>query len=76
MSDFNHYMHMIDKRKAAEINRDYAASQLEIAKIKERLAEIKSQFQPLNDFEGNYMLNRERMYAAAFYVVNGRLPSA
>lgn len=60
-----------DKRAAYErCNRADAA--LEMARIKERLAEIMSQHEPLASLLSRPMSERDRLYAAAYYVVVGR----
>ena len=74
MSDFMKYeLERANKRAASE--RLNAASALyENALIHERLAEIKSQHEPLNGLLDAAMSERDRLCAAAFYVVVGRLP--
>jgi hypothetical protein len=47
---------------------------LENRQIKERLAEILSQSEPLDKLISTVMPERDRLYAAAFYVVVGRIP--
>jgi len=54
---------------------DAASANLSNSRISERLAEIKSQHEPLNGLLGEAMTERGRLYAAAFYVVVGRMPS-
>ncbi len=68
--------------KAAYSEYNYASESLQNAKIYERLAEIKSQHEPLNSLIGEYAAigtpaykeAREKLYAVAFYVVIGRMP--
>lgn len=74
MSDFQEYMLQQAKREAAYANYNYAGQALENARVRERLAEIKSQSQPLTNLLIQQMTERERLYAAAYYVVMGRLP--
>lgn len=62
------------EREKAYERYNYASVALENAKIKERLAEIQSQFEPLASLMNNQTDERERLYAAAFYVVFGRMP--
>jgi len=53
----------------------YAGAKLELESIKCRLAEIRSQSEPLDKLLTEKMSERERLYAAAFFVVVGRMPS-
>ena len=68
------YMLAIERKKAAYEKYNYASTNLEICQIKERLAEIWSQHEPLASLLNSKMTERERLYAAAFYVVVGRMP--
>ncbi len=63
----------VEREKAYE-RFNYAVQALDNAKIKERLAEIKSQHEPLHSLINSSLPNRDRFYAAAFYVVVGRMP--
>ena len=74
MSDFLNYMKaQAEKREAfAELNAAHA--RFELAQIRDRLAEIRSQHAPLAKLMDAKMSERERLCAAAFYVVVGRLP--
>lgn len=74
MSDFGHYMTAQAEKRAAYERYNYAASALETAQIKERLAEIKSQHNPLAALLALPLSERDRLFAAAFYVVVGRMP--
>jgi len=47
MSDFGQYMSAQEVTRTASANRNYASVNLELAKIKERLAEIRSQHDPV-----------------------------
>lgn len=60
------------ERRYAEYNT--ASKALALAQIKERLAEIKSQHEPIASLLEKKMDERERLHAIAFYVVVGRLP--
>jgi len=73
---FNDYMFAQEVRRTAFERYNYASSALKLAQIKERLAEILSQHEPLASLnpEGN-PIARQKQYAAAFYVVHGRMPS-
>ena len=75
MSDFKHYMHMQDVTKWRKEASEAASANLTIARIKERLAEIRSQHEPLNGLSSEKMTERDRCIAAAFYVVIGRMPT-
>jgi hypothetical protein len=76
MSDFLHYQMAKAKKDEAYERYNYAAAALENAQIRERFAEIKSQSEPLNSLINAPMSERDRLYAAAYYVVVGRLPKA
>ncbi len=72
---FKHYLHMQDRTALARARAEAAAAQLELAQIRERLAKIKSQYEPLATLtQDGTLAVREKLYAAAFYVVVGRLP--
>jgi hypothetical protein len=62
-----------EKREAYEMY-NFAMQLLENRQIKERLAEILSQSEPLDKLISTVMPERDRLYAAAFYVVVGRIP--
>jgi hypothetical protein len=62
-----------EKREAYEAF-NFARQLLENRQIKERLAEILSQADPLDKLISTVMPERDRLYAAAFYVVVGRIP--
>ena len=51
-----------------------ASVTLENARIRERLAEITEQHEPLHSFLGKGMDGRDMLIASAFYVVVGRWP--
>jgi hypothetical protein len=72
--DFENYLRRQAERATAQERYNYAGTALEIAQIKQRLAEIKSQAEPLNGLICDGMDERDRLYAAAFYVVVGRIP--
>jgi hypothetical protein len=55
--------------RTASAEYNAAAARLELAQIRERLAKLKSQAEPLNSIG-----NREQCYQAAFYAVVGRMP--
>jgi len=75
MSDVAHYMKaQADKETAYQLY-NYAGQRLENAQIKERLAEIKSQHDPIASLLEEPMSERDRLYAIAFYVVVGRIPN-
>lgn len=63
-----------DKKAAYELY-NYAGQKLENAQIRERLAEIKSQYEPINSLLDGGGTMRDMLYAIAHYVVVGRLPN-
>lgn len=75
MSNFTAYLMAQERRRTAFAEYNAASAHLQLAQIKERLAEILSQHEPLASMnpEGNAMA-RAKQYAAAFYVVAGRMP--
>lgn len=82
MSAFAKYMHAQETTRAARNLRDYASASLELATIRERLAELASQHEPLSGLVRQAGLScddptkspRDALYAAAFYAVVGRMP--
>jgi hypothetical protein len=74
MSDFMVYQKAGADREAAFQQYCYAGVNLELCKIRERMAEIKSQHEPLASLIEKPISERDRLYAVAFYVVNGRFP--
>lgn len=74
MSKFSQYMLTQEKTRRAYERYNYAGVSLENARIHERLAEINSQSEPLDGLITRKMGARERLYAAAYYVVIGRFP--
>lgn len=74
MSDFLNFMKAKAEVEAARNLYDFAATKLELEQIKCRLAEIKSQADPLNNLLKNPITTREQLYSVAFYVVMGRWP--
>ena len=74
MSDLIQYFRAQAESRAAVAQYDSASRQLTLAKIYERLAEIKSQHEPLNSLLTQPLSERDRLYAAAFYVAIGRMP--
>jgi hypothetical protein len=74
MSDFMQYQYTKAQTSEAYEKYNYASQLLENRQIRERLAEIKSQADPLEALIAKPMSERDRLYAAAFYVVVGRLP--
>ncbi|MEA3427896.1 MAG: hypothetical protein U9Q84_01475 [Thermodesulfobacteriota bacterium] len=74
MTNFTHYMEAQANKEAAGHLYNYASQKLENAQIKERLAEIKSQHEPIASLLEEPMSERGRLYAIAFYVVVGRMP--
>lgn len=74
MNDLQNYMLMEARKEAAEHQHNYTGMKLENASIHERLAQIKSQSDPLDSLVKSQLSERDRLYAAAFYVVVGRMP--
>jgi hypothetical protein len=71
---FQAYLLAQQETKTAYELYNYASAALENAKIKERLAEIKSQHEPLASLIDKPLSERDRLLHAAFYVVVGRFP--
>lgn len=76
MSDLLNYFYMQEKVQAASNRYSHAGVALENAQMRARLAELKSQHEPLAALIDKPLGERERLYAAAFYVVMGRMPHA
>ena len=76
MNEFANYQTAKAEAQAAYERRNYAGAALELARIKERLAEMASQHEPLASLRDADMTERDRLYAAAHYAVVGRLPTA
>lgn len=62
------------ERSAAYERYNYAAVALELAQIKERFAELYSQYDPINAIKDMQMGERDKLCASAYYVIHGRLP--
>ncbi len=62
-----------NKREAYEAY-NYASARLDMCQIRERLAEMKAQHEPLSSLLNGPLSARDRLYAAAFWVVVGRMP--
>lgn len=77
MNEFSNYMHAQDKTRLARAERNHASAQVDLAAINERMAELRSQYEPLASLlpEGATQDDRERILAAIFYVVIGRFPA-
>ena len=73
--EFAQYQTAKAEARAAYERYNYASTALELARIKERLAEMASQHEPLAALRDEAMTERERLYAAAHYAVVGRLPN-
>lgn len=74
MDNFGVYMRKQAERREAYEKLNYATANFKNAQIMERLAEIKSQHEPLNGLLTRSMSERDRLYAAAYYVAIGRMP--
>lgn len=75
MDDFGEFMLAQAKKREAFERYNYAGAALTNAQIMERLAEFKSQCEPSDSLILQQMTPRERMYAAAYWVVVGRMPA-
>ena len=71
---FSRYQLRQSERREAYETFNFAMQLLENRQIKGRLAEILSQSEPLDKLISTVMPERDRLYAAAFYVVVGRIP--
>ena len=76
MMEFAKYQTAKAKAEAAYQQYNYAGAALELARISERLAEMASQHEPLAALSNKAMSERNKLYAAAHYVVVGRLPES
>ena len=74
MSDFQNYMLQQARKETAMERYNYASSALNNAQIMERLAQLKSQHEPLASLVDKPLSERDRLYAAAYFVVVGRFP--
>jgi hypothetical protein len=74
-NDFAYYLIRKEATRAAVAEVTAAQRAVDLARIYERLAEIRSQYQPLNGLLEKPMSERDKLYSAAYYVVNGKFPS-
>lgn len=74
MSDLGNYLQAQAETRVAYERNNYAGVALTLARIRERLAEIQSQREPLARLIEKQLSERDALYAAAFYVVVGRMP--
>ncbi len=74
MSDLLHLWLAQQKTKTAVAETNYARASVDLCQIRERLAEMKSQHEPLHSKSGEDRDIRRLMYNAAFYAVVGRWP--
>ncbi len=72
MSDLLNYLRAQTERDAAKQQYNYAGCNLTLKQIHARLAELKSQHEPLNSLCDGDPVMRRKVYDAAFYVVLGR----
>ena len=75
MIEFAMYQKARAETSAARASFNHSSVALQLAEIRERLAEMASQHEPLAALRDTAMTERDRLYAAAFYVVVGRLPN-
>lgn len=62
------------EKKTAYERYNYAGAALELAIIRERFAELYSQFDPVEKIKAMKGDERDRLCASAYYVMYGRLP--
>ena len=74
MIEFAMYQKAKAETRAARNEYNYSSVALELAEIKERLAEMASQHEPLAALRDTAMTERDMLYAAAYYAVVGRMP--
>jgi len=74
MSDVMRYQLAMEETARAKAERSAASRAYELARIQERLAMIRSQHEPLATASESEATSREKMVAAAFFVVVGRWP--
>ena len=75
MSDLGKYLHAQETTARRRAERDLASANLELARIQELAAEMRSQHEPLDTLTGGDKEERERILKAIFYVTVGRWPS-
>ena len=73
-SDFSSFLVATAEKELAQERYSHASVALDIAGIRHRLAEIKSQHEPLGSLLNSSLPERDRLFSAAFYVVVGRMP--
>lgn len=71
---FGAYMLAKEKKERMYAEYNSASRGLELSQIKERLAEIRSQHEPLDELINKKLSERDRLCHAAHYVVVGRFP--
>ncbi len=77
MSDFSAYMEAKANKREAFAKYNSAGAHLELATIKERAAEFKSQGDPANRISATEgITTRDKMNAAIHYVLWGLLPDS
>lgn len=64
------------EKNAAYERYNYAGAALELATIKERFAELYSQWDPINKIKELPIEERAKLCASAYYVMHGRLPDS
>lgn len=72
LGNWLHYQHAKAETKAAYERYNYAASALDMARVRERAAEVASQAEPLNSLIASDMDEREKFVALARYISTGR----
>lgn len=72
--DLANYFHAQDKVRHMRANIEVASARLDLASINQRMAELRSQHEPLNELTSGDHDERQRILDAIFYVVIGRFP--
>lgn len=73
VAPFRYQIAQAEKKTAYE-RYNYASVALELATIRERFAELCSQFYPVEKIKAMKGDERDRLCASAYYVMYGRLP--
>ena len=71
---FQAYMFAQEEKRRWNAEYNNSCAHLDLAQIRERLAEIKSQYDPIVGLLETSLSERDRLYVIAFYVVVGRFP--
>lgn len=66
------FQHAQAERREAVERHNYAGVALTLAQIRERLAEVRSQYEPVNTLLSQHSTEKDKALAVARYVVTGR----